>query len=438
MRSGVVPGGQPSDVIAERALRRISLRVMPYVFLLYIVAFLDRVNVGYAALQMAGDLGFSAAVFGFGAGIFFFGYVILEIPGSVIVERWSARKWIARIMISWGILAIMMAFVKTATQFYSVRFLLGAAEAGFFPGLIVYLSHWFRYQDRAKAVAWFMAAIPISNLVGSPISGLLLGVHWLNQPGWRWLFIVEGVPAIILGFTTLVYLTDWPREAKWLPDDEKQWIIHELETEKQQRKAAHPISMWQALRHRDVLLLVGAYFFATVGFYGLNIWLPTILKGSSGWSDLKVTMVAMIPHLAGLGGMLAFGASSDRTGERRWHAAGAMLLGAAGYVLVVLAGGNPLLVVAAFCIVAAGADGYFPGFWPLPTAFLTESAAAAAIGLINSFGNLGGFVGPYILGYVRTATNSFDIGLALLAVSMVIGAACVLSVRHAAGDGQRK
>jgi D-galactonate transporter len=417
------------DAVAERARRRISLRVIPYVFLLYIIAFLDRVNVGYAALQMADDLGFSAEVFGFGAGIFFFGYVILEIPGSVLVERWSARKWIARIMISWGVLAIMTAFVTTSTQFYWVRFLLGAAEAGFFPGIIVYLSHWFRYEDRAKAVALFMAAIPVSNLLGSPISGLLLGVHWLNQPGWRWLFIVEGIPAVILGFITIYYLTDWPRDATWLPDDEKQWIMRELELEKRQRKAVRHISMWQALRHRDVLLLVGAYFFATVGFYGLNIWMPTLLKQSSNWSDLKVTVVAMIPHLAGLISMLLVGASSDRTGERRWHAASAMVLGGIGYVLVIMAGGNPLLVVAAFCVVAAGVDGYFPGFWPLPTAFLTESAAAASIGLINSFGNLGGFVGPYILGYVRTTTNSFNIGLACLAISMALGAACVLSVR---------
>ena len=421
------------DAVAERARRRISLRVIPYVFILYIIAFLDRVNVGYAALQMADDLGFSAEVFGFGAGIFFFGYVILEIPGSVLVERWSARKWIARIMISWGVLAIMTAFVRTSTQFYWVRFLLGAAEAGFFPGIIVYLSHWFRYEDRAKAVALFMAAIPVSNLLGSPISGLLLGVQWLNQPGWRWLFIVEGIPAVILGFITIYYLTDWPREATWLPDDEKQWIIRELELEKRQRKAVRHISMWQALRHRDVLLLVGAYFFATVGFYGLNIWMPTLLKQASNWSDLKVTVVAMIPHLAGLISMLLVGASSDRTGERRWHAASAMVLGGIGYVLVIMAGGNPLLVVAAFCVVAAGVDGYFPGFWPLPTAFLTESAAAASIGLINSFGNLGGFVGPYILGYVRTATNSFNIGLACLAVSMALGAACVLSVRSHRG-----
>ena len=425
-----------TDVVGARARRRISLRVIPYVFILYIIAFLDRVNVGFAALQMAGDLGFSAEVFGFGAGIFFFGYVILEIPGSVIVERWSARKWIARIMISWGILAITMAFVRTSTQFYTVRFLLGAAEAGFFPGIIVYLSHWFRYEDRAKAVALFMAAIPISNLVGSPVSGLLLGVHWFNQPGWRWLFIVEGVPAVVFGVVTVFYLTDWPREAAWLPDEEKAWITEALEREKRERKAVHAISMWQALRHRDVLLLVGAYFFATVGFYGLNIWLPTLLKQASDWSDLKVTIVAMIPHLAGLVSMLSFGASSDRTGERRWHAASAMLLGGVGYVLAIMAGGNPLLVVAAFCVVAAGVDGYFPGFWPLPTAFLTESAAAASIGLINSFGNLGGFVGPYILGYVRTATNSFNIGLGCLAVSMALGAACVLSVRSHASPSR--
>jgi ACS family tartrate transporter-like MFS transporter len=427
MEPGVSTPGP--DAVAERARRRISLRVIPYVFILYIIAFLDRVNVGYAALQMADDLGFSAEVFGFGAGIFFFGYVILEIPGSVLVERWSARKWIARIMISWGVLAIMTAFVRTSTQFYWVRFLLGAAEAGFFPGIIVYLSHWFRYEDRAKAVALFMSAIPVSNLLGSPISGLLLGVQWLNQPGWRWLFIVEGIPAVILGVITIYYLTDWPREATWLPDDEKQWIVRELELEKRQRKAVRQISMWQALRHRDVLLLVGAYFFATVGFYGLNIWMPTLLKQASNWSDLKVTVVAMIPHLAGLVSMLLVGASSDRTGERRWHAASAMVLGGIGYVLVIMAGGNPLLVVAAFCVVAAGVDGYFPGFWPLPTAFLTESAAAASIGLINSFGNLGGFVGPYILGYVRTTTNSFNIGLACLAISMALGAACVLSVR---------
>ena len=387
---------------------------------------------------MAGDLGFSAEVFGFGAGIFFFGYVILEIPGSVIVERWSARKWIARIMISWGILAVDDGVRADGHAVLHRAVPARRGRSGLFPGLIVYLSHWFRYEDRAKAVAWFMAAIPVSNLLGSPISGLLLGVHWLDQPGWRWLFIVEGIPAVVLGFVTLFYLTDWPREAKWLPEDEKRWIIRELEEEKRQRKAVHQISMWQALRHRDVLLLVGAYFFATVGFYGLNIWLPTILKGASGWSDLKVTMVAMIPHLAGLAGMLAVGWSSDRTGERRWHAAGAMMLGAVGYLLVIAAGGNPLLVVAAFCIVAAGADGYFPGFWPLPTAFLTESAAAASIGLINSVGNLGGFVGPV---HPRLRPNHNEL---IQYRSRTAGAVDVdwrgvrAGGRHVAGASQRK
>src|SRR6267142_3923418 len=234
---------------------------MPYVFLLYIIAFLDRVNVGYAALQMAGDLGFSAEVFGFGAGIFFFGYVILEIPGSVIVERWSARKWIARIMFSWGILAIMMAFVKTAPQFYTVRFLLGAAEAGFFPGIIVYLSHWFRYQDRAKVLALFMAAQPVSLFIGSPISGLLLRVHWFGVPGWRWLFIIEGMPAIVFGFVTIFYLTDWPHQAGWLPNDERDWLTAELEREAQAKQREHSPSVWQAFRNREVILLTLAFFF---------------------------------------------------------------------------------------------------------------------------------------------------------------------------------
>ena len=416
--------------IGLSARSRINGRLMPFLFILYIIAFLDRVNVGYAALQMTRDLGFSAEIFGFGSGIFFFGYLLLEIPGSVLVERWSARKWIARIMITWGVLAVVMAFVRSASEFYTIRFLLGAAEAGFFPGIIVYLSHWFRYEDRAKAVATFMAAIPVSNLLGSPISGLLLGVNWLGLAGWRWLFIVEGGPAILLGVITLYYLTDWPREATWLPDEEKAWITRELEDEKRARKAVKHYSMWEALRHRDVLLLVGAYFFALVGFYGFTFFLPTMLKQASGWSDLRFTMVAIIPHLAGLFSMILVGRSSDRSGERRWHCALAMVTGAVGYGLAILAGGSPWLVVGAFTIIAIGSEGFMPAFWPIPTGFLTESAAAAAIGLINSSGNMGGFAGPFILGYASTTTNSFVGGLAVLSVSLVLGAVCVLSVRN--------
>jgi MFS transporter, ACS family, tartrate transporter len=227
--------------------------ILPYLFLLHIIAFLDRVNVSYAALEMTKDLGFTAEVYGFGAGIFFIGYFLLEIPGSLLVELWSARGWIARIMISWGVLAVLMGFITTATQFYWVRFLLGAAEAGFFPGLIVYLSHWFRYEDRAKAVALFMAAIPISNILGAPLSGFLLGMNWYGMTGWRWLFILEGAPAIIFGIATIFYLTDWPHQAKWLPEDEREWITTELEKEKQAKKATHSQAIWEALKQREVI-----------------------------------------------------------------------------------------------------------------------------------------------------------------------------------------
>src|SRR5215831_14907016 len=228
--------------VADRAKRRITMRLMPYLLLLYVIAYLDRVNVSYAKLVMVDDLRFSPAVYGLGAGIFFIGYFVLEIPGSIIVEKWSARGWIARIMITWGILAVLTGFIKTSGQFYSVRFFLGAAEAGFFPGIIIYLSHWFRYQDRGKAVAMLTAGIPISNVLGSPISGLLLKVHLLGLAGWRWLFIIEGVPAIILGVVTIFYLTDRPHQAKWLPEDERNWLTKELERERQEKKKARPLS----------------------------------------------------------------------------------------------------------------------------------------------------------------------------------------------------
>ncbi len=232
-------------VVAGRARRRIMRRIMPYLFLLFIIAYLDRVNVGYAALQMKGDLGFTNDILGFGAGIFFIGYFLLEIPGSILVEKWSARGWIARIMISWGIVAILMGFMHTKTQFYVLRFLLGAAEAGFFPGMIVYISHWFRYEDRAKAVALFMAALPISNMIGSPVSGLLLGVSWLGLAGWRWLFIIEGAPAIVFGVVTIFYLTDRPHQAKWLADDERQWITAALKQEQQAKQLAILTASWR-------------------------------------------------------------------------------------------------------------------------------------------------------------------------------------------------
>jgi ACS family tartrate transporter-like MFS transporter len=423
-----------TTLTAERARRRIARRIMPYLFFLYMIAFLDRVNVGYAALEMTHALGFSPEVYGFGAGIFFVGYFLLEIPGSLLVEKWSARGCIARIMVSWGVLAMLTGFIHTASQFYWVRFLLGAAEAGFFPGIIIYLSHWFRYEDRAKAVAVFMAAIPIANIFGSPISGLLLGIHWLGLAGWRWLFILEGIPAIVMGIVTLFYLTDWPHQAKWLPDDERNWITSELEQEKREKREIGPHRILQAFRHKEVILLSVAYFFIVTGVYGFNFWMPRILKGLSGYSNLVVTLVAVLPYFAALLAILFVGWSSDRTRERRWHTATAMLVASLGLLLSAVLRGSVALEVSMFCLAAAGMYGYLPGFWALPSSFLTGTAAAASVGLINSIGNLGGFLGPYIVGYLNNKTNSFFEGVIFLSASAVISAGLILSLRTAGRD----
>src|SRR5262245_19748739 len=400
---------------------------MPYLFLLYIIAFLDRVNVGYAALAMKDDLGFSDDVLGLGAGIFFIGYFLLEIPGSILVEKWSARGWIARIMISWGIVAILMGFVHTKTEIYWMRFLLGAAEAGFFPGIMVYFSHWFRYEDRAKAVALFMAAIPISNIIGSPVSGLLLGVNWFGLNGWRWLFIVEGAPAIIFGVITLFYLTDRPHQARWLPAEEREWLTAELEREKQAKQAIHTYSIVQAFRHREVILLTLAYFFMVTAVYGFNFWLPSILKKLSGSSNLVVTLISALPYCVAFVAILVVGWSSDRTRERRWHTAVSMIVASLGLLLSVVAQDQVVLAVCMFCFAGAGMYSYLPGFWALPTSFLTGTAAAASVGLINSIGNLGGFAGPYIVGYLSETTHSFLGGVLYLSVSALVAAALVLT-----------
>lgn len=420
----------PVREIAVRTRRRITRRLMPFLICLFMVAFLDRVNVSYAALEMTKDLNFNPEIFGFGAGIFFFGYFLFEIPGTLLVETWSARKWLARIIISWGILAVLMGFIQNSTQFYIARFLLGAAEAGFFPGVIVYLSHWFRYQDRAKAVAMFMAAIPISSILGAPLSGLVLGINWFGLAGWRWVFILEAIPAIILGIATIFYLTDQPKDAKWLAEDEREWISAELLREKEIKKAQRHFSVWEAFRHRNVLFLAAGYFCAVTSVYGFNFWLPTILKGLSGYTNLQVSAIAALPYCAGLIAMLVVGWSSDRTRERRWHTAFSLAAVSAGLFLSALAAENVALAVAFFCLAGAGLYSYLPGFWAIPAAFLTESAAAAAIGLINSVGNLGGFVGPYIVGYLNNKTNSFYAGIIYLSCSAMLAAGLILLVRH--------
>ncbi len=415
--------------MAERVRRRVSLHLVPYLFILYIIAFIDRVNVGFAKLRMKEDLAFSETVFGFGAGIFFVGYFLLEIPGTLIVERWSARKWIARIMITWGIFAIWMAFVTTEWEFYTVRFLLGLAEAGFFPGIIVYLSHWYRYEDRAKAVAMFMSAVPISQLIGAPLSGLIMeNITWYGWKGWQWVFILEGIPAIIFGIITIFYLTDRPHQAKWMPEDERKWLTEELERERMEKKKARPVSVWQALHQREVVMLLSVYFLAVNAYYGFTFWLPSILK-DTGLPNLTVTLISIIPFSLGLAAMLLVGWDSDKTGERRWHTALPILVACLGFLFAIASGSNLALIVASFCVVSIGAHAYLPSFWAMPTAFLTESAAAAAIGLINSVGNLGGFAGPFALGFLKDKTGHHAAGMGLLALSLLCAGLVALAIK---------
>ena len=425
----------PALNISQRARRRIAWRLLPFLFILYIVAYLDRVNVAYAALEMQSALNFSDRVFGLGAGIFFLGYFLLQIPGALIVERWSARKWIGPIIICWGIVTILTAFIRTSGEFYAARFILGVAEAGFFPGVVVYLSHWFSEKDRAKAVAGFMCAIPVSQVIGAPIAGLLLGVNWLGLDGWCWLFILTGIPAVLFGIATIFYMTDWPHQAAWLPEDERSWISGELEREKERKLARVSYSIWKALRQREIVLLTLICFFFVTGEYAFMLWLPTILKrlsqagGAAGLSNLSVSLLAAIPYVAALAAMLLNGWHSDKTGERRWHTAGPLFVGAGALLLVVIFGSNVFVAVALFTVVGACLNAKKPPFWAMPTLTLTKSAAAASIGFINSVGNLGGFVGPFVVGYLGTATHSFTGGLVFLQANVLIAAVLVLLLR---------
>jgi ACS family tartrate transporter-like MFS transporter len=400
------------DDVASRARRRTALRLLPYVLLLYVIAYLDRNNLATAALQMPHDLGFDDRVIGLGAGIFALGYVILEIPGTLIVEHWSARRWITRIMISWGLVTLGMAFVRTPHQFYTMRFLLGLAEAGFFPGIIVYLTHWFIYEDRAKAVATFMAAIPLAYAIGSPISGLLLGVHWGGLRGWQWLFIIEGLPALFFGVITWFYLSDWPYQAEWLPAGEREWLANQLESEKRAKKAVRAYTVWQALRHRDVLILTALHFVQNGSAYALAFWLPTMLKRLSGLSDFKITLLVALPNLLGFVAMQVNGWHSDRTAERRWHTAIPLWVTAAALLMLSVTQWGMIGSLLLFSVAAAGLLAFLPSFWAMPSAFLSDTAAALATGTINCVAaGLGGFLGPAMVGYQAARTPLFQVRL---------------------------
>src|SRR5947207_11439252 len=386
--------------VGIRARRRVAYHLLPFVFLIYVVNYIDRVNVSFANLRMSADLGFSDRVYGLGVGMFYLTYVLFEIPGAIIVERWSARKWIARIMISWEIVTILTGFVHTAGQFYAARFFLGVAESSFFPGMIVYLTHWFRLRERSRAIACLYAANPAASLIGSPLAGWLLGVHWQSLAGWRWLFILEGIPAAVVGIITYFYMTDRPAQAGWLPQDERDWLVNELQAELQAKKKIRNYTIMEAFCDLRILRLIFAYFLALTGALGTIYWIPTFMKRLSGLSNQTITSLLLIPALMGIAGMLINGWHSDRTAERHWHSA--IPLVCAGLMFGFLTGFRHEVPLAIACLLLGSGFlyAYYPVFWSIPTAMLSESAAAATFGLINSIGQLGGFAGNYAIGFL--------------------------------------
>jgi MFS transporter, ACS family, tartrate transporter len=415
--------------VGARARRHVAFRLLPFVFLIYIVNYIDRVNVSFANLRMSVDLGFSDRVYGLGVGIFYVTYVLFEIPGAIIVERWSARKWIARIMVSWGLVTILTGFVRSAGEFYAARFCLGLAEASFFPGMIVYLTHWFRLSERSRAIACLYAAVPTASLVGSPIAGWLLGVRWWQLSGWRWLFILEGIPAIVFGVITILYLTDRPAQARWLPQDERDWLTHELRAEVLAKKSIREFTILEAFRDRRVLWLMAAWFLTLSGALGNLYWLPAFTKRISGLPDQTVTTLLLFPALAGIGGILLNGWHADKTGEHRWHSALPLFASGLMYGLLLCAQHNVPLVLLFLLLGSGFFYALYPVFWAMPTMMLSESAAAATFGLINSVGQLGGLCGPYLIGLLNDRTHALTASFALIALTYFAAGGLIVGLR---------
>lgn len=415
---------EPSSAeFTDHTRHQIAVWLLPFLFVLYIVNYLDRTSVAYAAIGMSRDLGFSARVFGMGAGVFFVSYVALQIPGALLVERWSARRMISATMIAWGSVTALTGLVHTPAQLYLARFALGAAEAGFFPGVIVYLSHWFMREDRAKATSNFMAAIPLSFVIGSPIAGWILGHTWFAVEGWRWLFILEGMPAILLGIVAFFYLADWPREATWLAPEQQQWIDEKLSEEKPHN--AQAISIRQALSSRTVLLLASVTFLNYFASYSFFFWFPTMLKRQTGFSDVNVGLLGALPYLVLFIAMQVNGLLSDMSRERHWHSAVPLFIAAAGFLGLVTQPRSIPLSLLLYTMACMG-SAYLPVFWAIPSEILSQSTAAAAIGMINAVGSVAGFASPYLFGYLNTRTGSFSDGLAVLMVSAVAGGLLIL------------
>jgi ACS family tartrate transporter-like MFS transporter len=418
-----------AGLLERRVVAKISWRLLPYLFLLYVIAYLDRINVGVAHLQITRDLPIGESAWGLGMGLFFPGYFLFEVPSNLILARVGARVWIARIMIVWGLVSAAMVFVRGEWSFFVLRFLLGVAEAGFFPGILFYLTRWFRQKDRARAVALFMTAGTITGVIGNPISGSLLEMDGAaGLKGWQWLFLLEGLPAVILGISVLFLLTERPESATWLSDEERDWLTRELRSEQADKEQGAGLSLVQTLTQPRVLILAAIYFLIASGGYGFELWLPEIVKSVSGAGNFHVTLLTAIPYLVATVVMVAVAHHSDRTGERRRHVAIPAFVAAAGFGAAAFLG-NPVLALVALSLAWAGAKALQAPFWALPPAFLSGTRAAAGMALINSVGNLGGLAGPWIMGALRKSTQSYSTGLVASAIFFLAAGTAALAIK---------
>ncbi len=420
----------------EATYRKVAWRLIPLLLVCYVIAYLDRVNVGFAKLQMMDELGFSNTIYGLGAGIFFVGYFLFEVPSNIILHRVGARVWIGRIMITWGILSAAMMFVSSPQMFYVMRFLLGIAEAGFFPGIILYLTYWYPAERRGRMTAMFMTGIALSGVIGGPLSGAIMKhAHGANGwSGWQWMFLLEGIPAVVLGVVVILVLKDRIVDAHWLTDEEKALLAANIAAEEATKEDHNVLKVMGSGR---VWLCAAIYFSYVMGLYGVSFWMPTIIKAMGYADPLDVGLISTIPYGVSVVVMLLVARSADRSGERRWHVAIPGLLGALGLTLSVVWAQDSVLAIAALTLGLSGIMATLPLFWSLPTAFLSGAGAAAGIALINSLGNLSGFASPYAVGWLKDATGSTDTGVYLLAIGMVVGALLTLSVPARLVNGKR-
>jgi ACS family tartrate transporter-like MFS transporter len=428
-RAGRMVETTRDDARADAILARAARRLIPVMALMYVASFLDRVNIGFAALTMNHDLGFSPQVFGIGAGIFFFGYFFFEIPSNLMLEKVGARIWMCRIMVSWGLVSMATAFVQGPASFYILRFLLGLAEAGLYPGMILYMTYWFPQATRARFIALFLAAVPAASVIGAPISGWLLGFNGLLH-GWQWMLLLEGIPSLILGAAVLWLLPDRPANAKWLSAEDKTILEARLADDRRDdAKLGAVTGFWEMLADKRIWIFIIPDFSIVIGLYGMGLWMPQMIKGL-GFTNLETGFLVALPYFIAMVAMVLLGLSSDRTGDRVWHVAGAAFAGALGLAGAVLSN-NPVLVIACFCLAASGIYGALAVFWTLPTAILRGMAAAGGLALLNSFSNLGGFFGPTLMGWLKERTGTYTLGMLVLAVMLAFAGIATLAIGRA-------